>query len=114
MAEDFKKGQSQLNLSDNDILYKVLEGINDTLESLGRNVNQFLPLSTFNAEPLSTPSFFRTSSDRHRSSTTLSCNFSFPTELLTAAPIGSQLSGKDANSINACNSSSKLTSTVDN
>ncbi|GAA0148177.1 hypothetical protein LIER_07696 [Lithospermum erythrorhizon] len=41
LAEDFKKAQMQLNLSDNDILYKVLQGINDTLESLGREINQF-------------------------------------------------------------------------
>ncbi|GAA0174745.1 hypothetical protein LIER_28076 [Lithospermum erythrorhizon] len=41
LAEDFKKTRVLLNLSDDDILYKGLEGINDTLESLGRDVNHF-------------------------------------------------------------------------
>ncbi|GAA0156524.1 hypothetical protein LIER_38286 [Lithospermum erythrorhizon] len=41
MAEDFIRVQSQLHLSNEEVLQKVLQGINDTLESLGRNVNQF-------------------------------------------------------------------------
>ncbi|GAA0183398.1 hypothetical protein LIER_30814 [Lithospermum erythrorhizon] len=39
MAEDFRRLQNQLMLSEKDILQKVLEGINDTLESLGRDIN---------------------------------------------------------------------------
>ncbi|GAA0166263.1 hypothetical protein LIER_40156 [Lithospermum erythrorhizon] len=41
MAEDFKKVQGGLGLSENDIMFKVLQGINDTFESLGRNINEF-------------------------------------------------------------------------
>ncbi|GAA0147725.1 hypothetical protein LIER_36572 [Lithospermum erythrorhizon] len=41
MAEDFKKVQGGLGLSENDIMFKFLQRINDTLESLGRNINEF-------------------------------------------------------------------------
>ncbi|GAA0157451.1 hypothetical protein LIER_38463 [Lithospermum erythrorhizon] len=41
MAEDFIKFRDQLKLSENDIQHKVLQGINDTLESLGKNVNEY-------------------------------------------------------------------------
>ncbi|GAA0158038.1 hypothetical protein LIER_38576 [Lithospermum erythrorhizon] len=41
MAEDFKRLQMQLSLSDSDIQYKVLQGINDTLESVGRDMNEY-------------------------------------------------------------------------
>ncbi|GAA0163756.1 hypothetical protein LIER_19547 [Lithospermum erythrorhizon] len=41
MAEDFIKVQDQLHLLEPEILHKVLEGINDTLEALGRNINEF-------------------------------------------------------------------------
>ncbi|GAA0158769.1 hypothetical protein LIER_15712 [Lithospermum erythrorhizon] len=38
MEEDFKRLQNQLMLSEQNILHKVLQGINDTLESLGRKI----------------------------------------------------------------------------
>ncbi|GAA0171615.1 hypothetical protein LIER_41192 [Lithospermum erythrorhizon] len=41
MAEHFTRLQAQLNLSDRDIRHKVLQGINDTLESLERDVNKY-------------------------------------------------------------------------
>ncbi|GAA0149203.1 hypothetical protein LIER_36882 [Lithospermum erythrorhizon] len=40
-AKYFTRAQSQLHLSNEEVLRKVLQGVNDTLESLGRNVNQF-------------------------------------------------------------------------
>ncbi|GAA0187495.1 hypothetical protein LIER_34783 [Lithospermum erythrorhizon] len=41
LAEDFKKIQGHLKFSEDDIMARVLQGINDTLESLGRNINEF-------------------------------------------------------------------------
>ncbi|GAA0182188.1 hypothetical protein LIER_30333 [Lithospermum erythrorhizon] len=41
MVEDFRRLRVQLNLSDGDIQYKVLQGINETLESLGRDINEY-------------------------------------------------------------------------
>ncbi|GAA0159946.1 hypothetical protein LIER_38950 [Lithospermum erythrorhizon] len=41
MAEDFRKMQSELNMSEEQILQKVLQGINDTLESLGKDINEY-------------------------------------------------------------------------
>ncbi|GAA0139220.1 hypothetical protein LIER_35049 [Lithospermum erythrorhizon] len=41
MAEDFVRIKNQMHLSENDVLQKVLQGINDTLESLGRDINEF-------------------------------------------------------------------------
>ncbi|GAA0172854.1 hypothetical protein LIER_26591 [Lithospermum erythrorhizon] len=41
MSEDFRKIQDQLDLTETQILHKVLEGINDTLEALGRDINEF-------------------------------------------------------------------------
>ncbi|GAA0187141.1 hypothetical protein LIER_34429 [Lithospermum erythrorhizon] len=41
MLEDFRKTQSELNMSEEQILHKVLQGINDTLESLGKYINEY-------------------------------------------------------------------------
>ncbi|GAA0146021.1 hypothetical protein LIER_36242 [Lithospermum erythrorhizon] len=41
MAEDIVGIKEHIHLTNDDILHKVLEGINDTLESLGRDVNEF-------------------------------------------------------------------------
>ncbi|GAA0144031.1 hypothetical protein LIER_35857 [Lithospermum erythrorhizon] len=41
MVEDFVLIKNLMHLSKNDVLQKVLQGINDTLESLGRDINEF-------------------------------------------------------------------------
>ncbi|GAA0172640.1 hypothetical protein LIER_26428 [Lithospermum erythrorhizon] len=41
ILEDLRRKQSELNLSEDQILHKVLQGINDTLESLGKDVNEY-------------------------------------------------------------------------
>ncbi|GAA0152345.1 hypothetical protein LIER_10851 [Lithospermum erythrorhizon] len=41
MTEDIVRIKGQMHLTNDDILHKVLEGINDTLESRGRDVNEF-------------------------------------------------------------------------
>ncbi|GAA0167400.1 hypothetical protein LIER_40367 [Lithospermum erythrorhizon] len=41
MAKDFRNTQSKLNISEEQIILKFLHGINDTLESLGKNVNEY-------------------------------------------------------------------------
>ncbi|GAA0170321.1 hypothetical protein LIER_24612 [Lithospermum erythrorhizon] len=41
MAEVFRNMQSELNMSEEQILQKVLQGINDTLESLGKDINEY-------------------------------------------------------------------------
>ncbi|GAA0167933.1 hypothetical protein LIER_22767 [Lithospermum erythrorhizon] len=41
MTEDFVRIKNQMHLFENDVLQKVLQGINDTLESLGRDIIEF-------------------------------------------------------------------------
>ncbi|GAA0167790.1 hypothetical protein LIER_40445 [Lithospermum erythrorhizon] len=41
MAEDFARIKGQMHLSENDVLQKVLRGINHTLKALGRHINEF-------------------------------------------------------------------------
>ncbi|GAA0161762.1 hypothetical protein LIER_39294 [Lithospermum erythrorhizon] len=41
MVEDFRKTQCESNMSEEQIMHKVLQGVNDTLESLGKNVNEY-------------------------------------------------------------------------
>ncbi|GAA0184864.1 hypothetical protein LIER_32152 [Lithospermum erythrorhizon] len=41
MSEDLRKTQSELNISKDQILHKVVQGINDTLKYLGKDVNEY-------------------------------------------------------------------------
>ncbi|GAA0141444.1 hypothetical protein LIER_35396 [Lithospermum erythrorhizon] len=50
MAEDFSRDRKQLRFADDDIMHKVLMGINNTLKSLGKEINDY-HIVPFSFEP---------------------------------------------------------------
>ncbi|GAA0157298.1 hypothetical protein LIER_38429 [Lithospermum erythrorhizon] len=75
IAEDFKRLQNQLMLSEKSVLHKVLQGINDTLEPLGRDINEY-PLVPF--------TYIATESERYTRKVMAARNIPVPEEDLHA------------------------------